>query len=80
MKTLQIEVDIPADRQLTIQLPEDVEPGKHQVVVVMQPQDLKAEREGGQHHLNELAGQVTSFVEVDAMTWQRQIRDEWDED
>lgn len=79
MKTLQIEVDIAEDRQLTIQLPEDVELGKHQVVVVMQPQD-KAEPVGASHRLNELAGQVKSFAGLDAVAWQRQMRDEWNED
>lgn len=80
MKTLQIEVDIAEDRQLTIQLPEDVELGKHQVVVVIQPQDQKAEPMGASHDLSELAGQVKSFAGLDAVAWQRQMRDEWNED
>lgn len=32
------------------------------------------------HRLNELAGKVMSFREVDAIAWQRQLREEWDAD
>ncbi|MGA1603182.1 MAG: hypothetical protein ACO4CG_12960, partial [Prochlorothrix sp.] len=32
------------------------------------------------HRLNELAGKITSFQGVDAIAWQRQLREEWDAD
>ncbi|EKU99421.1 hypothetical protein Lepto7375DRAFT_1463 [Leptolyngbya sp. PCC 7375] len=37
MKTFQVEVTVPANRQLMIELPEDVAVGNYQVVVVMNP-------------------------------------------
>ncbi|KAI9130129.1 hypothetical protein [Acaryochloris sp. CCMEE 5410] len=79
MKTLQIEVDIDEDRQLTIQLPDDIELGKHQVTVVLNPQQHMDEPEGTNHQLNQLAGKIKSFAHLDAVGWQKQIRDEWDE-
>ncbi|NER21044.1 MAG: hypothetical protein F6J86_01765 [Symploca sp. SIO1B1] len=39
MITLQLEIDIAEDRRLTIQLPENCQTGKHQVVVVLNPED-----------------------------------------
>ena len=76
MKTLQIEVNITEERQLTVQLPDDVALGKHQIVLVIQPQ---ADKSQPHHQLNELAGQVHSFSDLDPVQWQQQIRDEWDD-
>ena len=77
MKTFEAEVNIPKDRRLTIALPEDVEVGDYQVVVVMTRAN-QASNHG--HQLNTLAGQVQSFKDVDAVAWQKQQRDDWDAD
>lgn len=32
-----------------------------------------------QHNLNQIAGKITAFNNIDAVTWQQEIREEWDE-
>jgi hypothetical protein len=79
MKTVHIEVNVPTDRRLTIELPDDVETGTYQVVLVMNPVESQPLQLSATETLNNLAGQVTSFADIDAVTWQRKIRDEWDD-
>ena len=76
MKTFQVNVTVPADRRLMIELPEDIATGNYQVVVVMNP---APEPQSG-HGLNALAGQVQSFTRVNAVDWQQQMRAAWDDD
>lgn len=77
MKTLQLEVNISEDRRLTIELPENFEAGRYQIVLVINPTETQPQRlTPGQ--VNALAGRVNSFAEVDAIAYQRQLRDEWD--
>ncbi len=38
MRTIQTQVDINSDRQLNLQLPNDIEAGQYQVVVIINPQ------------------------------------------
>ncbi len=79
MKTLNIEVTISTDRRLTIDLPEDIETGSYQVVLVMNPIEKQPSQISQTKMLSNLAGQVTSFADINAVTWQRKIRDEWDD-
>lgn len=80
MKTFQVEVNIPADRRLMIELPADIEIGNYQVVVVMSPSQDSDASLRQKHQLNELAGQVKSFAGVvDAVAWQRRAREEWND-
>lgn len=76
MKTFQTEVNLPADRRLLIELPEDVAAGSYQVVVVLNPTKATEASRKPSHHLNDLAGQVQSFAKIDAVAWQRQVREE----
>lgn len=79
MKTFEVSVNIPENRRLMIELPEGVEAGDYQVVVIMTPAKVSMNSTSDNpHKLNELAGQVSSFSEVDAVAWQQQIRSEWD--
>lgn len=78
MKTLQLEVNVSADRRLTIELPDDFEAGRYQVVLVINPTETQPQRLTPGSALNALAGRVNSFAEVDAIAYQRQLRDEWD--
>ncbi|NES22437.1 MAG: hypothetical protein F6K41_26845 [Symploca sp. SIO3E6] len=77
MITLQLEIDISEDRRLTIQLPENCQTGKHQVVVVLNPEDTSIPTLES-NPLNALAGKIQSFAEIDAVAWQQQLRAEWD--
>ena len=74
MKTFQLEVEITENQQLTLQLPADVKTGKYQVVLFIQSQDKPKQPP---HHLNNLAGQIHSFSEVDSVQYQQRLRDEW---
>ncbi len=66
MITLQLEVDISEDRRLTIQLPENCQTGKHQVVVVLNPEDTSVPTLEG-NPLNAVAGKIQSFTGIDAV-------------
>jgi len=77
MLTFTVECDVPADRTITLTLPEEVSPGRHQVVVILNgepemriPQKLL----NPSKDLSQLIGTV-SFPE-DAVAYQRRIRDE----
>jgi hypothetical protein len=78
MQTIQTQVNIKSDRRLNIQLPEDIEAGEYQVVIVINPQ-TKVNKVSPQHNLNQLAGKITAFSNIDAVAWQQEVRDEWDE-
>ena len=80
MKTFQVEVNVPDDRRLMIELPEDVAAGSYQVVLVLNPTTPTQPVLSSEHQLNTLAGQVKSFADCDAVDWQRQIRAAWDSD
>jgi len=76
MRTIETQVNVTSDHQLYIQLPEDIEAGQYQVVIVMNPQ--KVDTPSAKHNLNQLAGKITAFKNVDAVSWQQEIREEWD--
>ena len=78
MRTIQAQVKINSDRQLNVQLPEDIEAGQYQVVIVISPQTT-ADNSPPKHNLNQLAGKITAFKDIDAVAWQQEIRREWDE-
>lgn len=44
-----------------------------EVQVIIKPKSKNS------HQINELAGKVTAFKNINSVTWQRQIREEWDE-
>ncbi|BAZ43398.1 hypothetical protein NIES4102_03980 [Chondrocystis sp. NIES-4102] len=78
MRTIQTQVNIKSDRAvLNIQLPEDIEMGEYQVVIVMNPQK-KTTVISLKHNINQLAGKITAFKNIDAVAWQQEIREEWD--
>ena len=78
MRTIQAQVNINSDRQLNIQLPEDIEAGQYQVVIVINSQSNE-NKTSPQHNLNQLAGKIKAFKDIDAVAWQQEIRREWDE-
>ena len=77
MRTIQAQVNISSDRQLNLQLPEDIEAGQYQVVIVINPQ-TPADDISKNHNLNQLAGKIKAFKDLDAVTWQQEIREQWD--
>lgn len=75
MHTIKTEVIVNQDHILIIPLPEDIAVGTYQVEIKM---DFQPEVKSV-HQINELAGKVKAFQNIDSLTWQQQIRSEWDE-
>lgn len=75
MLTLTIECDVPPERTVRLQLPDQVLPGKHQLLVVVDAAD--SGMPARQPCLGALAGAIPRFSGLDAVAWQRQLRDEW---
>ncbi|MEO0395617.1 MAG: hypothetical protein ACFB14_06410 [Leptolyngbyaceae cyanobacterium] len=68
LKTFQIKVAVPKNRQLIIELPEDVAEGNYQVVIAMNSTPVKPQVGC---RPNALAGQVQSFSSLNAVDWQQ---------
>jgi hypothetical protein len=79
MRTIETQVNVTSDRRLDIQLPEDIETGQYQVVIVINPQTT-TNTTPSKHQLNQLAGKIEAFKDVDAVTWQQETRGEESED
>lgn len=78
MQTIQAEVKISDNRRLEIDLPEDIPVGTYQIVLVLNPQPQKTGDTTIQN-LNDAAGKLKIFSQLNPVQWQQQIRDEWDE-
>ncbi len=76
MRIIETSASINDDRLLSIQLPEDIEAGQYQIAIILNSQP---EAEPMHHQLNQLAGKIKAFKDIDPVAWQQQIRDEWDE-
>jgi hypothetical protein len=78
MITLALNYEVLPNRLVTIKLPEGVPEGRHDLVVVLD--EKESEKNPAKSHAEELmqfAGTVTAFKEIDGVTYQREIRSEW---
>ena len=78
MLTLNLACDVLPNRQVTIQLPPTVQPGHHEMVIVLD----KAVSQGADVQTNisrvmEFAGGVSAFNAIDGVAYQNQVRAEW---
>lgn len=76
MLTLTLQCEVPKERTLTVQLPDSVEPGLHELVMVLAPSSPSPAPDQAAS-IMKLAGSVPSFAAVDGVAWQRTQRDEW---
>ena len=76
MRIIETKANITEDHLLSIQLPEDIEAGQYQIAIIINSQP---EQQPQQNQLNQLAGKIKAFKNIDPVTWQQQIRSEWDE-
>ena len=76
MRIIETKANITEDHLLNIQLPEDIEAGQYQIAIII---DSRPEQQANQNQLNQLAGKIKAFKNIDPVTWQQQIRSEWDE-
>jgi hypothetical protein len=73
MLSITLDYDVPPSRDVTIRLPENIQPGKHKLVVVVDESISKEQ----QPNLDAFSGSVSAFSGIDAVALQRQWRDEW---
>lgn len=77
MLTLNIQCEVTAEHKVTLQLPEQVEPGPHELVLVIDSPIAAENKASNRQTLMRLAGSVPAFATVDGVAFQRTLRDEW---
>jgi hypothetical protein len=73
MLSMTLDYDVPPSRDVIIRLPENIQPGKHKLVVVVDESISKEQ----QPNLEAFTGSIGAFSGIDAVALQRQWRDEW---
>lgn len=76
MRTLQYELDVNDNRMITIKLPDDILPGKHQIIIVVDaPHPVQPD---GDDHFRRLLNKTSGiWTKGDGLKYQTGIRDEW---
>ena len=78
MLTLNIDCEVKLDRVVTFKLPETVRPGRHELVVVLEENELARDKSGSNAQaLMQFAGSVAAFKRADGVEYQREARAEW---
>jgi len=78
MLTLNINCEVMPDRVVTFKLPETVRPGRHELVVVLEENELaQVKTDSNAQTLMQFAGSVTAFKQIDGVEYQREVRAEW---
>lgn len=78
MLTLNYACNVLPNRQVTIQLPPTVQPGHHEMVIVLEKasdQTVTADTNASQ--LMQFSGAVSAFKAVDGVDYQNNVRAEW---
>ncbi len=75
MLTMKIHCDVAADRTVTVKLPEQVEIGRHELVLVVDAPSETAPPDTAD--LMALSGSVPAFANLDGVAYQRALREEW---
>jgi len=76
MRIIETTANITDDHLLSLQLPEDIKAGHYQIAIIINSQP---EPNSPHHQLNQLAGKIKAFQNIDPAAWQQQIRGDWDE-
>ncbi len=78
MLTLNLACDVLPNRQVTIQLPPSVQPGYHEMVIVLdKTSDQAATSATNISRLMQFSGAVSAFAAVDGVDYQNKVRAEW---
>ena len=78
MLTLNINCEVMQDRVVTFKLPETVRVGRHELVVVLEEDEItQSKTESNAQALMQFAGSVTAFKQIDGVEYQREVRSEW---
>ena len=78
MLTLKFAYDVLPNRQVTIQLPPTVQPGHHEMVIVLdETSGQEATSDTNSSRLMQFSGAVSAFTAIDGMDYQNKVRAEW---
>ena len=71
MLTININYEVLSDRLITIKLPEEVSPGRHDVVIMVDEKEPAREKiDSDAQKLMQFSGAVTAFREIDGVEYQ----------
>jgi hypothetical protein len=76
MYAVTMQCEIPEERTLTVKLPDSIQPGTHEVMVIVDEVEARSSRvaRGG---LMRFAGAIPSLADVEGVAAQRAMREEW---
>lgn len=76
MYAVTLQCEIPEERTLTVKLPDSIQPGTHEVMVIIDEMAPKSPRpvQGG---LMRFAGSIPSLADVEGLAAQQAMREEW---
>lgn len=76
MYALTLQCEIPDERTLTVKLPDSIQPGTHEVMVIIDEAEARVSHvvQGG---LMRFAGSIPSLADVDGVAAQRAMREKW---
>jgi len=74
MLTLTINYEVLPDRLITIKLPEEVSPGRHELVLVLDEKNIPDKIS---KKLKKYAGTVSAFKQIDGVAYQKEVCSEW---
>jgi hypothetical protein len=76
MYALTLQCHIPEERTLTVKLPDSIQPGTHEVMVIIDEAQARPPQavQGG---LMRFSGAIPSLADVDGLAAQRALRTEW---
>jgi len=77
MLTLSIDCEVLSDRLVTIKLPETVCLGRHELVIVLDEDNVGKNSEDTSVALMRFNGAVAAFRGVDGVEYQNRVRSEW---
>lgn len=78
MLSIALECEVPPDRKVIVKMPSEVQPGKHELIVVINEQPLAATpgESSNAEGLNQLAGALK--LTEDPLAFQERLRKEWE--
>lgn len=78
MLSIALEYEVPPDRTIIVKMPDEVQPGRHELIVVIneQPSASRSLAPYNADALNQLAG--TLRLTEDPLAFQQRLREEWE--
>jgi len=74
MRIIETKINITDEHLLNLQLPEDITVGEYEIAIIINP----VTKSTNSHPINQLAGKVKAFKNINSVEWQKEIRGEWD--